>query len=246
MVDNANSGGSGTPDAPDFQTLFASFQQQMDQKLAEQAISLKKEFEVTANKIHSSYAAKLKKLGLSEEDEAPTSKGSKREQELEALLRESNDNVKKMMEQFAEKDKLIEQKETEKLLLAHKNSVVGELVKSGLTPAQSDAIYKLQQVDNAFVPDGKGGFNWKVKANGLDVALPVAEATKHFLKSELAETFLPAKTNGGGTKTPADNANTAKPDTGRRLPKIEVDWTSVNHDMHEGGDGTTAPPFNAR
>ena len=110
-----------------------------------------------------------------------------------------------------------------------------------LLPAQADAVYKLQQVDNAFVPDGKGGFNWKVKANGLDVALPVTDATKHFIKSELAESLLPAKTNGGGTKIPNPTDSTSKP-AGRQ--NMVVDWASVNKDMHGGsGDGTTAPPF---
>ena len=75
MVDNSNP----NPETPDFKTLFASFQQQMDQKLAEQATSLKREFEIHANKIHSSYATKLKKAGISDEDEAaPTGKASEK------------------------------------------------------------------------------------------------------------------------------------------------------------------------
>ena len=234
---------------PDFNVLLASFQQQFETKLAEQATTLKKEFEIAANKIHSSYASKLKKAGISEdEDDKPaTSKSSAKQAELEALVRQSNENIEKLMTSLTEKDKVIEQKENEKLLLTHKGSVVGELVKNGFNTVQAEAVYKLQNVDNAFVPDGKGGFNWKVKANGLDVALPVQEATKHFLKSDLAETFLPAKTLGGGTKTPnpTDGSSSKDSSTGnRRLPKVSVDWTAVNHDMHGGsGDGTTAPPF---
>lgn len=229
-----------TGEQPNIQVLLASFQQQFDQKLADQAASFKKEFDEQANKIHSSYATKLKKMGLSSDDDKPSSKQA----ELEALVRQSNDNIEKLMKTLSEKDKIIEQKETEKLLLSHKNTVVSELLKSGFNAAQAEAVYKLQSVDNAFVSDGKGGFNWKVKANGLDVALPVAEATKHFLKTELAETFLPPKTAGGGSKTPLATDSGAKSTSNRRLPQVAVDWLSVVQDSGSGGgDGSFAPPF---
>jgi hypothetical protein len=228
----------------DLQVLLTSFKQEMQTSLQTQREELLKEFDIRENKIHSSYQKKLKNVSPDETEHKPK---DARVAELEDLVRQSTQSASEFMKQINQRDQMLAESKQRETILSHKNTFTDTLVKAGFEPKTIDAIYKLQQFDKNFVEDGQGGFNWKVKANGVDVALPLEQAVKHFVKSDLAETFLPPKTAGGGTKAPSETLRTPNPDGHRRLAKVEVDWGSVNKDMHGGsGDGTTAPPFSSR
>src|ERR1700688_665469 len=77
------------PQAQDMQVVLAQFEQRM----ADREAAFKKDMEVQANQIHSSYSKKLKKLGLedkvadgAEEDDSPNRKPTKKEMELTQTL----------------------------------------------------------------------------------------------------------------------------------------------------------------
>lgn len=210
----------------DILVMLTAQAQEFEAKMAQRDEQFKKELDIQANKIHSSYTKKMKQ-DLSTDEDAPKGKQSKRELELEDLIKKNNESISEFMKRDELRTQELAEAKTRETVLSHKNEFVTELSKLGFQPTQIETIYKLQQFDKAFVEDGRGGFNWKVKANGIDVALPVGEAAKHFTKSELAEQFLPAKTNGGGTKV-SSTQQTSNLGNGR---KIEVDWASVSKDM---------------
>lgn len=233
----------------DLQVLLASVQQDFATKLDTERAEFKKELDIQANKIHSSYVKKLKATEP-EGDETPKGKASKRELELEEIVRKNSETMVEFLKREQEKDAEVTAAKSEVVLANHKNNFTETLIKKGFSPTAVESIFKLQQFDKNFVEDGKGGFNWKVKHQGLEVALPIAQAAEYFVKSEVAEQFLPGRTNGGGTKpsNPTFSKDGGDKGSNRRIPTVNVDWANVINDMHGGsseGDGTFAPPFDS-
>jgi hypothetical protein len=180
---------------------------------------------------------------------------SKKSDEEEVSLKELHETIKKMHDSNLAKDKLIEEAKTETKLANHKASFVESLTKLGYTQAAAEAVYKVEKASNSLVDDGKGNLSWKVKANGVEVPLPTAEAAKYWAKSELGETLKPAKTNGGGSTTNKETKVDAESTKNKpfnlyqkHIDKVlggslEVDWMAAMNDK-TGGDGTAAPAFN--
>lgn len=219
---------SDNNDKPDFasksdlQVLLANF----EQKLSERDSVFKKELETQANQIHSSYAKKLKKLGVQEnasveeDDESPTRKPTKRELELQTNL----EKLLKEMDDTKARTKAAEMR----------TKVADALLKSGINPKAVDTLYTLLNAKGAFSEDEGGSLKMKVDVDGgANVALPLNDALKHYIKSDEGQLFLaPLGTNGSGAKspTPAKEAPpTNKPGVALRLQ--DIDWNGVTDAM---------------
>lgn len=164
------------------------------------------------------------------------------EPDNDTILRELHKSVRDLTERDILKDKQLQEAKVRELALTNKNNFSKTLTESGFDPKYVDAIYKLQQADGNLVPDGDGGFNWKVEVNGIPAALPLKDAIKHFAKSELGLTFLPAKTDGGGTIPPKDTSKSST-DTTKGKKDLTVDWVSVINTMKSGSDeGSISQP----
>jgi signal recognition particle GTPase len=211
----------------DLQVMMATF----EQKMTERETSFKKELETQSNQIHSSYAKKLKKLGMdtsstatSEEDPedvSPTSgrKPSKRELELQT-------NIEKLVKEMEDTKTRAKQAE-------RRQTVTDQLLKSGVNPKAVDTVYTLFNARDALVEAEDGSLKLKVNVgeSASNVALPLTDALKHFMQSDEGQIFqTPLGTNGSGGKTPA----AAKTSTDKDIPayrKIDVDWAAVSDDM---------------
>lgn len=205
----------------DLQVMFAAF----EQKIGDMQKAHKTEMETQANQIHSSYSKKLKKLGLNEStneeetEESPTRKPTKRELELQTNL----EKLVREMEDSKTRVKMAERKQT----------VSDQLLKGGINPKAVDTLYTLLNARNAFVDAEDGSLKLKVDVEGgANVALPLQDAIKHFVKSEEGQLFMaPLGAAGSGGKTPTTSA---KAGTGKDVPeyrKIDVNWNAVADDM---------------
>jgi hypothetical protein len=212
MVDN-NEGNFVSKD--DLQVLMAQF----TQKMADQQTEFAKQLDIQANKIHSSYAKKLKNLpssSLSTEEvneEAPegaqSRKPTKRELELQ-------DNVEKLVSRLEESDKKAR-------LATQKSSFTDHALKAGFDQTAIDTLWKLQSANNAFVDDGENGFRMKVVHDGVEVALPLDSAMSKLANTPEAKFFLAPKGIGGSGGTKPQDIKTKSP---TKSP-IEVDWGAI-------------------
>ena len=211
--------------------FFNTFKQEFQTELT-------KDFDSRQNKIHSDYRNKFKKLGLDlDAEEQPRKTTSETDEAIQKLLKRAEDA-----------DARAAAAEQAATMAKHRNLASELMVKKGINPKALDMIHSLLDSRKSITADGK----WKVSVDGAEVALPMEQAVNYFVKSPEVEFFLEPKTNGGGTKpsNPVDAARQGEPNkSGRRLPKVNVDWSAVVKDQISGSDdggGMFAPPFSTK
>lgn len=232
--------------------LLAALKQENEANLATQRTELTKEFEVIANKIHSSYAKQLKKAGIAtqsdnDDEDAPTHKPTKRELEMQTNI-----------------EKLVRERDEEKAIAkaaTQKQAIVDQLLKGGFKQEAVETVHKLFRADNLISEDAEGNLLLKVTPTNSQarVSLPIAEALKHYGQSNEGKLYLqPLGTNGSGAKDAP--ANKVAPDNGgdnkRGSRNVTVNWDAVSHNLlseasgSEGavgeGDGSYAPRFDTK
>jgi hypothetical protein len=210
MVDNNESAITKA----DIEVLLATQEQKFSEKLTAREAEFRKELDIQANKIHSSYAKKLKAANVETQEEdstegSPSRRPTKRELELQ-------ENLEKMVRRAEEADK-------QAILAKQKNTFTDLLLKNGFNPEAVDTVHTLMSAKNAFTEDGK----MKVNVDGVEVALPFDSAVKQLVKSPEAKFFLaPKGANGSGSKPPIPT-----PSSNGNKPKLDVDWAAIAHDI---------------
>ena len=222
----------------DLQALMDTFKSQLEvqeSKAQERETSLKssfqKELEVQANKIHSSYAKKLKKLNLEPSDETPDDETTSED----GVVRRRP--TKHELELQASVEKLVKRAEDgeKRARLANlRSDFTDHAVKNGVNPEAVDTIFTVMQAKGAFQDDGEElGFKLKVNVDGAQVALPLDSAFKHYVKSPEAKFFLAPKGAAGSGST---QPNQTKATDGKPKPRVEVDWAAIGSAIVNGSE----------
>lgn len=217
---NMTDSSDNTVSKTDLEVLIATF----DQKLQAREEKLLKEFDVRENKIHSSYAKKMKQF-------APASDPSDEDVEVSPDKTVARKPTKREMELQDSVEKLIkrsEDAEKKALAAAQKNQFSEHLLKNGFAPEALDTVYTLQTAKEAFSQDELGNFQMKVNVDGANVVLPIEKAASYFAKSAEAKFFLaPKGVAGSGGKSPAETPS----NNGKPKERVVVDWNAAAHDM---------------
>jgi hypothetical protein len=211
----------------------------LKQEIAKRDDAMLKEFDVRENKIHSSYAKKMKAVDktASEEDvvdDSPSRRPTKRELELqssmEKLVKELEDN--KIRASAAERFKKVNE----------------SYLKNGINPKAVDMLYKIHSADQAFTEDEIGNLMMKVSVDGgAQVSLPIEKAMTYFTKSEQGQLFMaPKGAAGSGAKSQTATTNNGTSNNKQSDVPLyqqvigkdfqttpEVDWNSVRDSMKQ-------------
>ena len=213
----------------DLNALLEAFNSKLEiaeSKSQEREKAFRAELDLQANKIHSSYAKKMKKLGSQDEETEPDTEGTRRPTKRELELQ---DSIEKMIKKSEESER--------KARVANLRGTFAEqLVKSGVDPEAVDTIFTVMQAKGAFIDDGEDQpFKLKVNVDGVPVSLPLDSAIKHYVKSPEAKFYIKPIGAAGSGATPKQSVNKS---TFTKNTAIEVDWAAAAKGLAHGFDGT--------
>lgn len=184
--------------------------------------SSKQELDIQANKIHSSYAKKIKELSKSSEDDDEVVVPG-----VESKPRRPTKNELELQKSVETLVQRLEATEKKSRLATQRSATTEVLLKNGINPEAAGMVFDVLSAKGSFVDDADGNFKMKVNIDGADVNLPIESAVKHYVKSPEAKFFLaPKGAAGSGAKQPAAGVKDAT-DGKAKSGDLEVDWKGV-------------------